>query len=141
MKKQVLAIAVGIAVMASVPVVSAAERAIPTAPKNYLDMKNPLKINKAVLERGASVYERKCLKCHGVNGDGKGEASEKLVTKPASFSAPGALKGRADGQLFFITEKGSPNTDMEAFGPGTETSLSKDDMWSIIAYMRKTFTK
>ncbi|OHC62025.1 MAG: hypothetical protein A2045_05730 [Rhodocyclales bacterium GWA2_65_20] len=140
MKTKVLAIAVGIGVMVSLPVF-AADHSIPTAPKNYLDMKNPLKVNKAVLERGEQVYERKCKKCHGANGDGKGEASDKLTIKPASFSAPGYLKGRSDGQLFFITEKGSPNTDMEAFGPGTETSLSKDDMWRVVAYIRKAFTK
>lgn len=140
MKTKVLAIAVGIGFMAAVPVL-AAEHSVPTAPKDYLDLKSPLKVKKEVIERGEKVYERKCKKCHGASGDGKGEASEKLTIKPASFSAPGYLKGRADGQLFFITEKGSPNTDMEAFGPGTETSLSKDDIWSVIAYIRKTFTK
>lgn len=140
MKTKMLAIAVGIGVMASVQVL-AAEHAVPTAPKNYLDMKSPLKEKKDVLERGEKVYERKCKKCHGAKGDGQGEASEKLTIKPASFSAPGYLKGRSDGQLFFITEKGSPNTDMEAFGPGSETSLSKDDIWSVIAYIRKNFSK
>ena len=140
MKTKVLAIVVGIGVMASVPVL-AAEHSIPTATKDYLDMKSPLKEKKDVLERGEKIYERKCKKCHGAKGDGKGDAADKLVIKPASFSAPGYLKGKSDGQLFFITEKGSPNTDMEAFGPGSETSLSKDDMWSVIAYIRKTFTK
>lgn len=140
MKTKVLAIAVGLGVMASVPVF-AADHKIPDAPKDYLDMKSPLKVKKEVLEKGEKVYERKCKKCHGANGDGKGEAAEKLTIKPASFSAAGYLKGRSDGQLFFITEKGSPNTDMEAFGPGSETSLSKDDMWSVVAYIRKAFTK
>ena len=138
--KTTLAIVAGIGFMASVSVF-AADHQLPTAPKNYLDMKSPLKANKAVIERGEAVYERKCKKCHGSSGDGKGEAADKLVIKPQAFSAPGYLKGREDGQLFFITEKGSPNTDMEAFGPGSETSLSKDDIWSVIAYMRKTFTK
>ena len=140
MKTSVLAMAVGIGVMVAVPVL-AADHVVPTAPKNYLDMKNPLKVNKDVLERGEQVYERKCKKCHGANGDGKGEAAEKLTLKPASFVTPGYLKGRADGQLYFITEKGSPNTDMEAFGPGSETSLSKDDMWKVIAFIRKSYTK
>jgi len=140
MKTSILAMVVGIGVMVAVPVL-AADHSVPTAPKDYLDMKSPLKEKKEVIERGEKVYERKCKKCHGAKGDGKGEASDKLVIKPAAFNAPGYLKGRADGQLFFITEKGSPNTDMEAFGPGTETSLSKDDMWSVIAYIRKNFTK
>lgn len=138
--KTVLAIVAGIGVMAAASV-QAADRKVPDAPKDYLSMKNPLKESKAVLEQGQKVYERKCKKCHGDKGDGKGSAADKLEIKPASFAAPGYMKGRADGQLFFITEKGSPNTDMEAFGPGSETNLSKDDMWSVIAYMRKNFTK
>ncbi len=138
--KGLIAIVAGIGLMTSVSVL-AAEHKVPDAPKDYLGMKNPVKESKAVLERGQQVYERKCKKCHGVKGDGKGEASDKLETKPASFAAPGYLKGRSDGQLFFITEKGSPNTDMEAFGLGSETNLSKDDMWSVIAYLRKAFTK
>lgn len=140
MKSKVLAIVAGISVMASMSVL-AADHKTPTAPKDYLDMKNPLKETKDVVEKGQKVYERKCKKCHGEKGDGKGSAADKLEIKPLAFSAPGYLKGRSDGQLFFITEKGSANTDMEAFGPGSETNLSKDDMWSVIAYIRKTFTK
>jgi mono/diheme cytochrome c family protein len=121
--------------------VLAADHSVPTAPKEYQDMKNPLKDKKEVLEKGEKIYERKCKKCHGPNGDGKGDAADKLTIKPSAFSAPGHLKTRSDGQLFWITEKGSPNTDMEAFGPGSETGLSKDDIWSVITYIRKKFTK
>lgn len=138
--KGVIAVVAGIGLMASASVM-AADHKIPDAPKDYQAMKNPLKDAKAVVDRGQQVYERKCKKCHGDKGDGKGSAADKLETKPASFVAPGYLKGRSDGQLFFITEKGSANTDMEAFGPGSETNLSKDDIWSVIAYMRKNFTK
>lgn len=139
MKTKILAIVV-IGFIASMSVM-AADHSIPNAPKDYLDMKNPLKEKKDVLESGEKVFERKCKKCHGANGDGKGDAADKLKIKPASFSSPGYLKGRLDGQLFFIVEKGSPNTDMEAFGPGSESNLSKDDIWSAIAYIRKTFSK
>ena len=140
MKKKVLAIAIGIGFMASVPVM-AADHSIPTAPKDYLDMKSPLKEKKDVLDSGEKVFDRKCKKCHGAKGDGHGEAADKLKIKPVAFSTPNYMKGRSDGQLFFIIEKGSPNTDMEAFGPGSENNLSKDDIWSVIAYIRKTFSK
>ena len=140
MKTNVLAIIVGLGFMASAPVM-AADHSIPNAPKDYLDMKSPLKEKKEVLDSGEKVFERKCKKCHGAKGDGKGEAADKLKIKPVAFSASGYMKGRSDGQLFFIVEKGSPNTDMEAFGPGSENNLSKDDIWSAIAYIRKAFTK
>lgn len=135
-----VAIVASIGVMASVSVL-AADHKIPTAPKDYLDMKNPLADSKDALDRGQKIFEKKCTKCHGEKGDGKGSSAAKLETKPTAFNAPGYLKGRADGQLLFIVDKGSPNTDMDDFGPGSDTKLSKDDMWSVITYMRKTFSR
>lgn len=138
--RKVLGIVAGIGILVAAPAM-AAEHQVPTAPADYLEMKNPLKESKDVLEKGEKIYSKKCKKCHGEKGDGKGSAAEGFKIAPTAFNTPGLLKGKKDGQLFFITEKGSPNTDMEGFGPGSETNLSKDDMWSVITYIRKTFTK
>jgi len=140
MKKTLIAVIAGMGILAAGSV-AAAEHKTPVAPKDYLAMKNPLKDSKDVIENGAKIYEKKCKKCHGEKGDGKGSASDKLELKPVSFSTPGFLKGRADGQLYFIAEKGSPDTDMDDFGPGSTANLSKDELWGVIAYIRKTFTK
>lgn len=140
MKRAFIAVIAGVGILAAGSA-AAAEHKTPVAPKDYLAMKNPLKSTKDVVETGAKVYEKKCKKCHGEKGDGKGSASEELELKPASFSSPGFLKGKADGQLYFITEKGSADTDMDDFGPGSSANLSKDELWSVIAYIRKSFTK
>lgn len=125
----------------SIPLM-AAERQIPTAPKEYLDMKNPFNpnANKDVLEKGESIYMKKCRKCHGDSGDAKGPAAKDLEIKPPAFTKD-YLSGRADGQLFWITEKGSQNTDMEAYGTGTEYNLSNDDMWKIVTFIKEKFGK
>jgi len=140
MKTTSILIVSGIGILAA-GLAAAADHKTPAAPQTYLAMKNPLKDTKDVVENGAKIYEKKCKKCHGEKGDGKGSAADKLDIKPVSFSAPGYMKGKSDGQLFFISEKGSPNTDMDDFGPGSAANLSKDDLWSVIAYIRKTFTK
>lgn len=137
--RNVFAIVAGIGFLTALPAL-AADRQIPVAPQNYLDMKNPLADSQAAVGRGESLY-RKCTKCHGSKGDGQGNSAGGLEIKPTNFTAPGYLKGRADGQLFFIIEKGSPNTDMEPWGTGSDANLPKDDIWSLIAYLRKTFTK
>ncbi|MBI5438430.1 MAG: c-type cytochrome [Nitrosomonadales bacterium] len=141
MKTKLLTLAVGISIAAALPVLAAEEHVVPTAPKDYLAMKNPLTDKKEVVEKGEKIYEKKCKKCHGEKGDGKGSGADKLETKPAVFIKPGYLKGRADGQLFFIADKGSKDTDMDPFGPGSDANLSKDDLWSVITYIRKAFTK
>ncbi|MDP2794542.1 MAG: c-type cytochrome [Sulfurisoma sp.] len=137
--RNAFAIVAGIGCLTALPAL-AADRQVPTAPQNYLDMKNPSTDNPTAVGRGESLY-RKCTKCHGSKGDGQGNSASGLEIKPTAFNVPGYLTGRADGQLFFIIEKGSPNTDMEAWGAGSDANLSKDDTWSLIAYMRKTFTK
>jgi mono/diheme cytochrome c family protein len=129
------------AALALAPVALAADRMPPDAPADYLAKTNPKKDDKAAQKRGADLYQRKCEKCHGVKGDGKGKSAEGLNPPVRAFSDPGYLAGRKDGQLFWIIEQGSPKTDMEAFGPGTSYNMSADDIWAITAYLRTRFTK
>jgi len=138
--KAILGIIVAIAFITSLPLLAAEEHKTPTAPKEYLDMKNPFKADKDVLERGEAIYMKKCKKCHGEKGDGKGPGAKDLEIKPQAFTREYLAK-RPPGQFFWITEKGSPNTDMEAMGPGTDTNLSKDDLWKVITYIYEKFGK
>ena len=115
---------------------------LPDAPAEYQKMKNPYKPKKKkIVEAGEKWYKRKCKKCHGMEGDGKGSAAEDNAYESTAFSKPGYLKTRSDGQLFFMIKKGSKGTDMEAFGEGSETNIGDDDIWKIITFMRKEFTK
>ena len=113
----------------------------PDAPAEYQKMKNKFKTKKKAVEEGAKWYKRKCKKCHGVEGDGKGSAAEDGEYQPTVLNKPGYLKSRSDGQLFWITKFGSKDTDMEAFGEGSEVNISDDDLWKIISFMRKKFTR
>ncbi len=115
---------------------------LPDAPPEFQKMKNPFKPSqKKIVKEGEKIYKRKCKKCHGMKGDGKGSSAEDLEYEPTAFSKPGYLKKRSDGQLFWITMHGSKGTDMEAFGPGTDVNLSEKDIWKIITFMRKKFQK
>jgi len=40
-----------------------------------------------LLARGKDVYNKYCVGCHGANGDGKGPAAERLITKPRDFTS------------------------------------------------------
>jgi mono/diheme cytochrome c family protein len=116
----------------------------PVAPAKYLSMENPIDaddLEGRVLKKVKRLYKSKCKKCHGTEGDGKGSAAEDIVLKPTSFIVPGYMEGRKDGQLFWIIKAGSKDTEMKAFGPGTDVNLSDEEMWKLVAYMRKAFTK
>lgn len=116
----------------------------PVAPAEFLKMKNPVDaddVDKKFLKKVGRLYKSKCKKCHGTEGDGKGSAADDMVLKPTAFNAPGYLKSRKDGQLFWITRDGSKGTEMKAFGPGTDVNLSEEEIWKLIAFMREKFTQ
>jgi len=113
----------------------------PEAPANYLEKKNSLEGNKDALTKGQKLYEKRCQKCHGEKGDGLGKSAKDLNPAVTAFNAPGYLKGKKDGQLFWIIEQGSPNTDMDSYGPGTSYNHSEDEIWAVVAYIRSKFTK
>jgi len=117
---------------------------VPDAPPEYLEMVNPInyeEVDEAFIKKVGKRYKRKCSKCHGENGDGKGSKAEFFIIKPAAFSTPGYLENRKDGQLFWIMMNGSEGTEMEPVGPYSDVGLSEERMWQLIAYLRRTFTR
>ncbi|MBE9536736.1 MAG: c-type cytochrome [Proteobacteria bacterium] len=141
MKSKIIGSIVAVMFMFVASAAMAGGHVTPTAPADYLSKKAPKKASKKALEKGAKTYKKKCKKCHGSKGDGKGTSAEGLKVAPTAFSAAGYMKGRSDGQLYWIIEKGSEGTDMEAFGLGTDANLSEKKIWRVIQYMQKEFTK
>ncbi len=116
----------------------------PSAPAEWLAKKNPIpkaEMDAKFFKKAARLYKRKCKSCHGIDGDGKGRKAEFIEIKPVAFAKPGYLAGRKDGQLFWIVMSGSPGTEMEPRGPGTRENLTERELWSLIAYLRRAFTR
>jgi mono/diheme cytochrome c family protein len=132
-----------IAFLSVTSVVAGEEHKIPTAPAEYLDMVSPVnheEVDESFLKQTGKLYKRKCTKCHGEKGDGKGSKAEFFIIKPAAFSTPGYLAKRKDGQLFWIMMNGSEGTEMEPVGPYSDVGLSEEQLWNLVAYLRRTFT-
>ena len=94
------------------------------------------------IERGKTVYAQNCLACHGVKGDGKGDAAAFLLPRPRNFvqanfrlrsTPPSHLPTDAD--LFRSVSLGMPGTPM----PPWRVNLSDDDRWAVVEYI-KTFS-
>jgi cytochrome c oxidase cbb3-type subunit 2 len=122
--------------------------AAPSAPANakvaFSDLPVPPKpaATSELVEHGKSVYLQNCVACHGVKGDGKGDAAAFLAPKPRNFaqanfrlrSTPG---GRlpTDEDLFRAVSLGMPGTPM----PPWKVMLSDNDRWAVVEYL-KTFS-
>lgn len=89
-------------------------------------------------EAGKVIYEKKCAKCHGTTGDGKGK-SAKTLEHTDHLAMNDKSKLSDDATLAKIIKKGGPaakqSDEMEAF-----PKLSDDDVANVIAYI-KTLAK
>ncbi len=122
--------------------VMAQDHVTPTAPAEYLAMENPFEADdEDVLKAAKRIYKRKCKKCHGTAGDGKGSAADEIEIKPTAFHVAGYFEKTKDGQLYWIIEKGSEGTEMEGYGPGTDVNLSEEDMWKLVTFIRTTYSE
>ncbi len=143
MKLSTLLCAVPVCALLATPA-AAQDHVTPVAPADYLAMENPFDAedpDEDVIKRAKRLYKSKCKKCHGADGDGQGSAAEDIEIKPTDFTVAGYFDEKSDGQLYWILEKGSEGTEMEAYGPGTDTNLSEEEMWKLITYIRNKFSQ
>ena len=84
-------------------------------------------------EKGESLYQQKCMICHGVGGKGDGPAAAALTKRPADFNKPEFWQGDVAKKITDVVRNG--HTPMPAF------DLSVDEINAIIGYMQHTFKK
>ncbi len=91
----------------------------------------------AALQLGQHVYEQRCRSCHGVSGDGAGEAAEYLNPRPRDYrrgifkftSTPYGARPRRD-DLVRTLQRGIPGTSMPSF-----SRLTKRDLDAVVDYV------
>jgi mono/diheme cytochrome c family protein len=94
------------------------------------NLKNPVPATAEALAAGKEIYQQHCQRCHGVNGDGKGEKAAELSVAPGNFTDAAKMSGLTDGELFWeITEGRRP---MPAFAD----KLSEQERWQVVDYIR-----
>lgn len=89
-----------------------------------------------IVAEGERLYQgwASCFYCHGIAGDGKGTAANKLRPHPpADFTNCDLHRVRSDGELFWVLKHGSPGTGMVGHIPW---KLSEEEGWKVVAYLR-----
>lgn len=91
-------------------------------------------------DRGEAVYRKRCLQCHGEDGDGLGPAAERLNPPPRDFTL-GLYKFKStafdemlpnDADLLRMIRDGMPGTAM----PGWSDLLSEQEIADVLAYIK-----
>jgi mono/diheme cytochrome c family protein len=91
---------------------------------------NPVKSSPESLARAAKWWTLDCAMCHGKDGNGKGDVAADMKLKIADFTDPNTLKGRTDGELFYIIKNG--HQDMPPEGP----RIKPEENWDLVNYVR-----
>lgn len=96
---------------------------------------NPIAPTPEALEIGSRIYQQHCAVCHGTDGTGHGPGAVGLNPRPADLRVHTAM-GHSDGELFRGVSNGVSGTAMPAF----RTTLSEEERWYVITFIRSTFT-
>lgn len=88
----------------------------------------PQKGRAAQVARGRAVYEDRCTRCHGADGQGRTRMAE--TVEPPDLSDPAWQRGRSDARMRASVANGRGQM------PGFKKRLSRQDIAASIAYVR-----
>jgi mono/diheme cytochrome c family protein len=101
-----------------------------TVPPEIAKQTNPVKPTPASLAQAKKTYGIDCAMCHGKDGDGKGDLAADMKLNLLDYRDPAALKGKSDGELFYIIQKGKG--DMPSDGDRAKPA----EIWNLVSYLR-----
>jgi mono/diheme cytochrome c family protein len=91
----------------------------------------PLK-DRMNVELGLHHYHAMCRLCHGASGYPREEFAQGLYPSPPHL-ASGQVQNWSDAELDWIVDNGLKMTGMPSFG----VTHSKEEMWAIVAFLRR----
>lgn len=100
------------------------------APEYSSSLKNPFVGNQKATNDGKVIFDQMCVLCHGVKGQGNGEAGIALQPHPSNLLALN-VGNQSDGAIFWkITYGKSPMATYFEI-------LTDDQRWKLVNYIRE----
>jgi len=94
--------------------------------------KNPLQDSTTGVADGKEAFSHYCFACHGLDGQNTGVPFADRMSPPVPLLAGNEVQAYSDGQLKWIIDYGIWPSGM----PGSKNTLSDDEIWSIVLYLR-----
>jgi mono/diheme cytochrome c family protein len=94
--------------------------------------KNPITPTPATIADGKEAFSHYCAACHGEDGQNTGVPFADKLSPPAPSLASRNVQSYTDGQLKWVIDNGIWPSGM----PGSRGTLSNDEIWSIVVYLR-----
>jgi mono/diheme cytochrome c family protein len=89
----------------------------------------PVAVDRALVQRGAKIFETYCRVCHGGYGDGKGITTSYGMLNPPSYHSD-RLREMGDGEMLKTITEGKGQ-----MGPYADR-IALEDRWAAIAFVR-----
>ena len=94
--------------------------------------KNPLPDTSETRADGKEAFTHYCVACHGMDGQNTGVPFAGHISPPIPSLASDDVQRYTDGQLKWILDNGISPSGM----PGSKGTLSDDELWSIVTFLR-----
>jgi mono/diheme cytochrome c family protein len=94
--------------------------------------KNPLPDTPETRDDGKEAFSHYCVACHGMDGQTTGVPFAANISPPIPLLASPEVQSYSDGQLKWILDNGIWPSGM----PGSKGTLSDDELWAIVTYLR-----
>jgi len=92
--------------------------------------RNPVTANAEAVAEGREAFGHYCVACHGMDGQNTGVPF--VMSPPAPSLASQAVQSYSDGQLKWVIDNGIWPSGM----PGSKGTLSDEEEWSIVVFLR-----
>jgi mono/diheme cytochrome c family protein len=93
--------------------------------------KNPVALSDKTLADGKKIFASKCQRCHGPGGHGDGPDADP-DHRPDDLTDGARAARNPDGVMFYKVWNGRKKPKMPAF----DTELSKDEVWTVIHFVK-----
>lgn len=113
------------------------ETKVMTSAKHHITVrgksqKNPLAADAATIADGKEAFSHYCAACHGLDGQNTGVPFASRMSPPVPLLSGKDVQAYTDGQLKWVIDYGIWPSGM----PGSKNTLSDDEIWSIVVYLR-----
>lgn len=106
-------------------------------PADYDGARSTLAHGTETIARGAGIYAAQCASCHGRDGLGDGDAENAVSPSPALLAFMIRRPISIDEYLLWSIADGG--AQFQSAMPAFRDTLSRDEIWAVIAYMRAGF--
>jgi mono/diheme cytochrome c family protein len=93
---------------------------------------NPFANTPENLETGKEAFGHYCVVCHGMDGQNTGVPFADKISPPLPLLTSPEVQSYTDGQLKWVIDNGLWPSGM----PASKDTLSDDDQWAIVLYLR-----